>query len=177
MLRADGHLFEVENFNSKPDVKEHKTSLTAEQNVEGLCFDKNNNRLLLAIKDEEPGNADNKGIYGFDIAAKKMAELPIYKINLNDKVFKPEKQKKKKGGEVKPSAIAIHPASGEIYITDGPKSKLLVLTKEGAIKKFYQLGNEFEQPEGITFQGNGELFIANEGSRKAGNIVNVEIKE
>lgn len=42
---------------------------------------------------------------------------------------------------------------------------------------FYQLGNEFEQPEGITFQPNGELFIANEGSKKAGNILNVEIKE
>jgi DNA-binding beta-propeller fold protein YncE len=177
VLRADGRLFEVENFNNKPVIKEHKTSLTAEHNVEGLCFDKANNRLLLAIKDEEPGNTDYKGIYGFDLNAKKMPEQPVYKLNYKDEAFKMVKQKKKKGGEIKPSGIAVHPTSGEIYITDGPKSKLLVLTKEGAIKKFYQLGNEFEQPEGITFQSNGELFIANEGSKKAGNILNVAIEE
>ena len=51
IVRADGMLFEVNNYaNGKPSLMQHKTHLTAKQNVEGLCYDKKNNRLLFAIK-------------------------------------------------------------------------------------------------------------------------------
>ena len=50
-----------------------------------------------------------------------------------------------------PSSIAIHPKTGDMYITDGRRTKLLVLTGTGDIKKLYQLDNsDFAQPEGIT---------------------------
>lgn len=179
VVRADGKLFEVKNYNTQPSVEEYKTHLTVDQNVEGLCYDKNNNRLLLAIKDEERGDPGYKGIYGFDLATKKMPVEPAYKIDLTDALFvKSGKKKKKGGGGIKPSAIAVHPVSGDIYITDGPKAKLLVLDKNGKTKNFYQLdGKEFAQPEGITFNGEGELFISNEGSKMPGNILKLEISK
>ncbi len=178
VLRADGSLFEISDFKNKPVVKEYNTHLTAKQNPEGLCYDKNNNRLLVAIKDEEPGNPDYKGIYSFDVVAKRMPEQPVFKIDMTDDVFGKSGSKKKKGGDIKPSAIAVHPATGDIYITDGPKAKLLVLNKEGSIKKLYQLnGKEFAQPEGITFKTTGELYISNEGSKQSGNILHVVIGE
>lgn len=179
VVRADGRLFEVKNYNASPKVKEHNTHLTARQNVEGLCYDKTNNRLLVAIKDVEPGNKDYKGIYSFDLASLKMAVEPVFKINLSDTVFsnEPTKKKKKKGGLINPSAIAIHPVTTDIYITDGPKGNLLIMDKSGTIKKLYHLdAADFPQPEGITFKDNGEMFIANEGSKQAGNIVSVEIR-
>ncbi len=178
VLRADGRLFEVSDFKNKPVVKEYSTHLTAEQNAEGLCYDKNNDRLLVAIKDEEPGNTGYKGIYAFDLNTKKMPAEPVYKINLEDEAFGKVQGKKKKAGGIKPSAIAVHPVTREIYITDGPKAKLLVLDKNGSIKKLYQLdGSEFAQPEGITFKTTGELYISNEGSKQPGNIINVAISE
>jgi hypothetical protein len=55
VLRADGKLFEVSNMNAaKPSVKEYSTQLTTKQDPEGLCYDKKNNRLLIAIKGAEP---------------------------------------------------------------------------------------------------------------------------
>lgn len=178
VVRADGRLFEVSNYNTSPAVQEHKTHLTAEQNVEGLCYDRDNNRLLVAIKDEEPGEPGYKGIYSFDLATKKMPAQPVYKIDLTDGRFIKADKKKKKGSNLKPSAIAIHPVTRDIYITDGPKSKLLVLDKKGKTRDYYQLDSKhFTQPEGITFNASGELFISNEGSKRPGNIIKVEINE
>lgn len=180
VVRADGKLFEVDNITSgKPVVKEYSTHLTMAQNVEGLCYDKNNNRLLLAIKDNEPGNATYKGIYSFNLATRKMPSEPVFKIDLQNKVFGSGSGSKKKGsGEIMPSEIAIHPVTNEIYITDGRNPKLLILDASGAIKKLYQLNkNEFSQPEGLTFKPDGEMLIANEGVKQPGNILTVKIGE
>lgn len=187
VLRSDGRLFEVNDITTaRPLVKEYSTRLTAQQNVEGLCYDKEHNRLLLAIKDEEPGVPDYKGVYAFGLATRTMPAEPVFKIDLKHPALagntgtgesKAEGKKKSKAG-IMPSAITIHPVTRDIYITDGRKSKLLVTGPDGTIKKLYQLDKqEFNQPEGITFKPSGELFISNEGGKQTGNIVSVEIKD
>ena len=96
VVRADGRLFETDMSGAKSDAKEYPTSLTAEQNIEGLCYDKNNNRLLLAIKADEPGKPGYKGIYAFDIATKKFVKEPVFKINMADAAFNTKGGKKNK---------------------------------------------------------------------------------
>ena len=179
VLRADGKLFEVSNLDaSKPTVKEYGTHLTIKQDSEGLCYDKKNNRLLIAIKGAEPGTDDYKGIYAFDIASKSMAKQPAFKIDLLDKVFGNNGSGKKKKGSINPSGIVIHPVNGDIYITDGRKPQLLIIDASGKIKKLYQLSvKDFSQPEGIAFNSAGDLFIANEGTNQPGNILQVKIDQ
>ena len=176
VLRADGKLFEVTDLNAaKPLVKEYATHLTVKQDSEGLCYDKKNNRLLIAIKGAEPGNENYKGIYAFDITTKKMDQQPVYKIDLLSEVFESGKKKK---AAINPSGIAIHPSNSEIYITDGRNPQLLVIDTKGSIKKLYQLDTkEFAQPEGIIFNSSGDLFISNEGTTEPGNILQVKIAE
>ena len=176
VLRADGKLFEVSDLNAaKPLVKEYTTHLTVKQDSEGLCYDKKNNRLLIAIKGAEPGNENYKGIYSFDIASKKMDQQPVYKIDLLNEVFESGKKKK---APINPSGIAIHPGNSDIYITDGRNPQLLVIDTKGNIKKLYQLNTkEFAQPEGIIFNASGDLFISNEGTTEPGNILQVKIAE
>jgi len=177
VLRSDGKLFEVNNINAaKPIVKEYKTQLTIKQNSEGLCYDKKNNRLLIAIKGAEPGTENYKGIYAFDLSSKKMDQQPVFKIDLLNKAFETNGSGKKKKASMNPSAIPIHPLNGDIYITDGRDPKLLIMDAAGAIKKLYQLNtSEFAQPEGITFNLAGDLFISNEGTKRPGNILQVKI--
>lgn len=171
VVRSDGRIYEVD-LNNKTPVKEFKTLLTSKHDVEGLCFDKNNNRLLLTTKEEVSGNKTYKSIYSFDLTSKKLLTEPVYKIDLTHKVFT---SKDKRNKIIKPSAIAIHPSTGEIFITDGPNSRLLIMNKSGKIVKLLVLGNQFEQPEGITFSPDGELFISNEGNKRPANILKVEI--
>jgi len=181
VLRADGKLFEVSNLDAaKPAVKEYSTPLTIKQDSEGLCYDKKNNRLLIAIKGVEPGTEDYKGIYAFDITSKKMDKQPVFKIDLLDKVFgnNGNGSGKKKKDPINPSGIVIHPLNGDMYIIDGRNSKLLITDATGAIKKLHQLNSkEFAQPEGIAFNSAGDLFIANEGTNQPGNILQVKIDQ
>jgi uncharacterized protein YjiK len=178
VVRSDGKLLEVNNIESKkPVVKEYATPLKAKQNVEGLCFDKKNNRLLLAIKDKDAGGDDYKGIYAFDIGTKALAENPVYKIDLNDPAFSQENGKKKKA-VIQPSAISVNPLNGDLYVTDGPGSRLLVMDGQGKIKSYISLGaKSFPQPEGITFNPQGDVFISNEGTKNSGNILQVSLPE
>ena len=177
VMRADGKLFEVNNINAtKPVVKEYSTHLTLKQDSEGLCYDKKNNRLLIAIKGAEVEAEDYKGIYAFDLSSKKMDQQPVFKIDLLHEAFETNGSGKKKKGSIHPSGIAIHPLNGDMYITDGRNSKLLITDAAGNIKKLYQLNtSEFAQPEGITFNSAGDLFIANEGTKQPGNILQVKI--
>jgi uncharacterized protein YjiK len=179
ILRADGVLFEVSNMDaSKPAVKQYPTHLTADQNCEGLCYDKINERLLVTIKDSDPNSTDYKGIYSFDLKNRRMAKDPVVKIDLQHEVFTStstgKKNKKEKG--IKPSAIAVNPTNQYLYITDGPKSRLLLTDSKGEIKKLVQLDTkQFAQPEGITFNNKGELYISNEGPSEPGNILKVTV--
>ena len=178
VLRADGKLFEVRNIDGeKPSVKEYSTHLTIKQDSEGLCYDKKNNRLLIAIKGAELTTDDYKGIYAFDLSTKKMAQQPAFKIDLLNDVFENNGSGKKKKGSFNPSGIAIHTLNGDMYLTDGRNSKLLISDAAGKIKKLYQLStSEFPQPEGITFNTAGDLFISNEGTKQPGNILQVKIQ-
>ncbi len=173
ILRSDGKLFEVNSLYSKATtITEYNTPLTANHNVEGICYDKNNNRLLLAIKNAEPGNKPYKGVYSFDLATKTMLPEPVFKIEVRQEL---KSGSKKRGVEIMPSGIAIHPKTKDMYVTDGRNSMLLILDGTGRFKNLYNLNNkEFTQPEGISFHTNGDLFISNEGAKSSGNILKVE---
>jgi uncharacterized protein YjiK len=173
ILRSDGKLFEVSTLYSKATtITEYNTPLTANHNVEGICYDKNNNRLLLAIKNAEPGGKAYKGIYSFDLATKTMLPEPVFKIDVRQEL---KSGSKKRNIEIMPSGIAIHPQTKDMYITDGRNSLLLILDAAGKLKNLFDLNNkEFNQPEGISFDINSNLFISNEGAKSNGNILKVE---
>lgn len=164
---ADGRLYEIANYRSeKPVVREYGTHLTVKQNVEGLCYDGVNKRLLVAIKGNEEGSPAYKGIYSFDLTTKTMPVKPVFKINLEDSVFG-NIQGKRLQSVINPSDLDIHPSTGDIYITDGKRSQLLILDANGKIKNLLALGRfDFIQPEGMMFTPSGEFFIASEGNKQ-----------
>lgn len=176
VLRADGLLYEIGGFMSAaPQVKQHRTPLTARHDVEGLAYDPGNKRLLMAIKNEEAPGADYKGIYAFDLSSKRMEATPVYKIMLNDPVFQEETKKKV---AMQPSDLTVHPSNGKLYFIDGARPKVLVMDTTGRLARLYQLSNDdFPQPEGIGFNKAGELFISNEGRGGVGTILKVVLKE
>lgn len=175
IIRADGLLLEVANYSSgKPTVKEYRTPLTVKQDVEGLCYDAKNNRLLLSIKGKELNTDEYKGIYAFSLSSKKMEANPVLKIDLTNNFWNKAKKKK---DVIQPSDIDVHPATGDIYIVDGADPKLFVMSNHGTPKQLYQLNSsDFPQPEGITFLQNGDLLISNEGRKGEGNILQLSIQ-
>ncbi len=174
VVRADGVIYQVQDFATaaKPAVTKFNTPLTVENNVEGLTYDRKNNRLLLALKDQDLVSQDKKGIYAFELGNNSFNKTPVYTIAMDHEMLGNKKKK-----NLGLSAIGLHPTSGEVYLLDGPKSRLIVLDKAGVLKVVKELGKQFAQPEGITFDEAGALYISNErGKKTAANIMQVAVR-
>ena len=79
---------------------------------------------------------------------------------------------------MQPSDIAIHPTTGDLYLVDGPRPKLLIMDPQGRPKNVFNIArSDFKQPEGLSFTPGGELYISSEGVDGAGVLAKVEIKK
>ncbi|RYG10752.1 MAG: SdiA-regulated family protein [Chitinophagaceae bacterium] len=79
----------------------------------------------------------------------------------------------KKKGAFHPSALAINPLTKEWYVLSSVNNVLVVLDPKWQVKSAHHLSaNVFNQPEGMAFDKNGNLYISNEGSEtQVGNIL------
>lgn len=174
VLRSDGILIEVTNFlEEDPQTQRHVTKINrlAGINIEGLCADPADNRLLLAVK-ERKGSSKQKEIYAVDMKQKAVESKPVFMVNFSDPIFNNVKEKEK----FMPGEIGIHPQTGEFYILDGSNPKLLIAEKDGTPKELFILNiREFGNPEGLTFSPDGALYISNEAENAPANILKVSL--
>ncbi len=73
----------------------------------------------------------------------------------------------------RPSALAKNPITGDWYILSAVNKLLVVTDSNWTIRETCQLnGNTFNQPEGIAFDAEGNMYISNEGDDLSqGNIL------
>lgn len=131
---------------------------------EGLGYDAHTNSLLLAAKEHVKAKDDEKLIYGYDLTKNQLT----VRFTITKDMVRGNNGKT----DFRPSGIAVHPLSGDIYIVASQGKKLLILTKEGAKKDLIELDAQlFLQPEGICFTPSGDLYISSEGDDKKGYIL------
>lgn len=149
-----GEAFEREIDCSDSDVIE----------FEGLSYDPTTKCLLLAAKERVKDKDDKKMIYAYDFKKQTMFK----NIAIPEDAVIGEDGKKL----FRPSGIAVHPLTGEVFIVASQGKKLLILSKDGAKEALVSLdATLFRQPEGICFTPNGDLFIASEGAGADGYIL------
>lgn len=164
VVKSDGDLFEVRNFMGTPQVTEYKTFLSADDNVEGLFFDKKQKLLWLAPKEEDPNTNDYKGVYAFDPDRRQMLKDPVFKLTFDGKAMEDVKDEDIED-RFFPSEISRNPSTGQVVLLEGVNSKLLILDNSGKVIKLYILDRDyFPQPEGIAFDKDNNLCISNEGN-------------
>lgn len=183
ILRSDGVLFEISDYTTKDFiVHSYQTGIPASNN-EGLCYDADNNRLLIACKSnirKGAGYKDKRAIYSFDILSKKLSEEPTFDFNLSDiqafvkarNLSFPEKAKKKRklsepAVKFRPSAIGIHPISKKLYLLSASDHCFFIFNRNGELEHVERLNPVlFNKAEGITFFPNGNMIITNEARDK-----------
>ncbi len=181
VVKSTGTIYEVINpAKATQQVEKYNFFLNDDNDVEGLAYDKANNRLLLACKAQaghEVAYPHKKGIYAFDLAKKTLEEQPVYFVDADsvrhylDQAPAIRKLEKlvaffdpDEAFGFSPSAIAIHPISGHIYITSSVGKMLLVLDQSGRILHIEKLSKKVHpQPEGLCFDPKGSLYLSNEG--------------
>jgi len=192
VLKSNGNLYKVSNWkeNRKRSTKKYETDLSKKNDCEGLGFDPEHERLLIACKgfpflDDKKGNS-KKAVYEFDPDEKKLKEKPRFIIDLDQVKYYRKyntmatwgmellSQLDESKGDVsfQPSAIAVHPHTGNIYITGAVGDLIMVLHPSGEVLALVELPTAlFRQPEGICFDPSGNLYISNEGNNSRANIL------
>lgn len=163
---SHGVLFRINNWNSaNPEVERIPTSLSKDNNTEGVCYDPVTKSLLIACKDDA-GIPDEKksakAVYQFNMQSKQLEPKPFLVIH--------KKDFEKLAGEklqFNPSAIAVHPVTHNVYLLSTRDNKCMaVYNRDGKLISFQKIDESMmRQPEGICFSPDGTLYISTEGPK------------
>jgi len=174
-LWSHGTIFKIENWNTKPVTTTWETDLDKKNNTEGLCIDPKTGNLLVACKnknDLEDAKKSTRVIYAFDVQKGSLNTEPFLSIKKED--FENVADEK---FDFFPSAVAVHPVTGNIYVlsTRGTKG-LAQYSRDGKIVGFQEIDKDLmPQPEGICFAPKGVMYISTEGKgSEPGKILKFE---
>jgi hypothetical protein len=158
VLESTGDIYRIDTADTR-NAKKYKFKLEKKIEFESLVYYKQYNKLVLITKDHGLKNDAILG-YAFDPQTGTYDRQPFFTIP-RKKVLR---KMKDYSAEFKPSAAAIHPKTGKLYIIASIGKQLVVCTPFGNVEQAYDLNpDQFPQPEGISFASNGDMYISNEG--------------
>jgi len=164
-LRSDGDLYHLDRDSTgAPRTRKVKNALRSRNDVEGLAYDAARNRLLVACK-EWPGKdlGDVRAIYAFDLATETLSARPV--LVLREAEVDGQRP-------FKPSALAVHPSTGRVYVLSSVRRAIAVLDPDGTLLGVTDFpAGIAPQPEGLAFSPNGTLYVASEGPTGPGTLL------
>jgi len=174
MVTSSGviYKFAYSNDDKNVDYKKFNTILSTKNDVEGLCYDKATNSLLLACKDY-PGKKLKryKAIYSFDLSMYKLLEEPRYLINLDSL------KNKFNINNFSPTGIEVHPNSDNLFILSSHEKAIVELSSKGILLNAVKLKSKnHRQPEGISFLSDLSLIISDEGKGEKAKVTFITLK-
>lgn len=174
-IKSNGKLYRF-NREMTGVVEKIDSPFGASNDIEGLGYHPENHQLLVALKgDSDIKGVDVKGkaIYAFDLKTDKFLKLPV--ITLKDEEI--ERVLGSDQTKLRPSGVAVHPLTGEVYMLASVGRALVVFHPDGKPKNLTILKRSlFPQPEGIAFSPQGDLFISNEQEGEGGTLLHFKMK-
>jgi len=182
VVKSTGTLYRItDSGEGKVSVEKFKSHIDKTYDVEGLTTDLKNRQLLMACKAAPPQLPQGeKHVYAWNLDDMSLPKQPVLTIRLSDMLdflqrnpATPRQEKMLEylnraepvgGLRFSPSGIAVHPTLGHWYILSGPGRMLAVYSPKGQLLALHRFDKDLlEQPEGICFDLQGNLYIASEG--------------
>jgi uncharacterized protein YjiK len=175
----------VVSENGSEKINEFDDILSEDHDIEGLCYNSLSSSILMAAKGDSrvKGNEKSeKSVFSMEIVSGKITDEPYLSINLlkaiktlkSDYITKNALVDLSVTSRLKdfgPSGIAVHPTTNDLYILSAKGKLLVVINQEKEVKAVVFLKQSLHvQPEGITFDPEGNLYISNEGRSRKGKI-------
>jgi uncharacterized protein YjiK len=174
VLKSNGNIYQVSFSGASGNTRKILKADIDKADFEGLCLDRKNNRLLAVPKNNPLEDSEDKNrhpAYGLDLKTETFAGTPVFYFDRKSiKEF--AKKNDIDDAAFKPSAIGIHPVTGEIYVLSAASRMLFVFSPNGSIRHIEKLKRGiFNMPEGISFTPEGDMFISNEGGESSPTIL------
>lgn len=172
VLKSNGSLYSFpfsDAIYEEIDSVQEWPRLLPEGEYEGMFGDESSGRLYILCKNCKVDNNDN--VTGYIYQLNDSTLTPAGQFNVDVESIKPFSGRVKKG--FRPSAFAKNPLTGEWFMVSAINKLLVIADENWKIRNAYPLnGNTFNQPEGIAFDKEGNMYISNEGDDlSAGNIL------
>lgn len=176
LITSKGVLYEFREGSDleKVEFNEIDLGFSSSFEIEGLCYDEVTDALLIACKSY--AGKKHKGmraVYSFALETKKTNETPRFLLSLkelkNNYGFK----------EFHPSAISRDPATGNFFILSSKGgSSIIEIDSKGNLLNGWELDNKTHpQPEGLTFDQNGNMLISDESAGKSASITIYKLRK
>ncbi|KRT14298.1 hypothetical protein ASU31_20005 [Pedobacter ginsenosidimutans] len=178
VLKSNGelHSFPISEIN-KPEVADvvKTKDLVPKAEYEGLAADEKTGLVYVLTKEIKKNKSDQTDIYAFKYADGKFTESGTFALSYKEIADLSGEAKIK----FRPSALAKNQSTNEWYVLSSVNKLLVVTDANFKIKATYPLkGDFFNQPEGIAFDRDQNLYISNEGGTlSAGNILMFKLKK
>lgn len=190
VVKSTGTIYEISQpGTSGQTVEKYNGFLTSDNDIEGLSYWPQQQQLLLACKAQPGGELDPnryKAIYAFDLITKTFLTKPLILLDreavdtyLKDCKPGPDHHKlcdifdrEKEDFDLSPAALAVHPLTGNFYLTSSKGNLLIVINTAGEILHIDKLPKELHrQPEGLCFDAAGNLYISNEQKKDSPPVI------
>lgn len=170
VLRSNGNLYQIKNyFTDSSSTRIYEFPIKESRDFEAIVLSPDKSSILLFCKIcEWDESHERSSVFRFSMTTLEFDSLPFRVLKNSDlKSILPDDWKKVK---MQPSAAAYHPITGELYLISSTGKWLLTMNREWTPLSFHSLPPRlFNQPEGMTFDKSGNLFISNEGGTKSAN--------
>lgn len=171
VLKSNGsiYIFAVNEIGKEKidSVKEYENILP-EGEYEGLAAD---STKLIALCKNCPGDKEKKEVSIYTLQQFPGDSLTVtntFKVDIT--IIQPKDENGRE--KFHPSGIAKNPVTHEWFVISSVNKLLLILDEQWKATAFYPLDPSlFKQPEGITFNSKGDLYISNEGGDGDANIL------
>jgi hypothetical protein len=158
VLESDGDLHYFEKGSPASYVK-YEFEIEKKTEFESLVHYPHERRLVLITKDHRL-EKDAIYAYAFDLVSKRFYSTPYFIISRREIA----NAAKDVSAVCKPSAAAINPINNKLFIIASVGKILLQCSLDGKVEKAFLINPaQFQQPEGISFASNGDMYISNEG--------------
>jgi len=171
VLRSDGTIFYFDQNNFRGKVRQKILPVNC-TNIEGLTVSPIDRMMYVACKAPLSWeDRTSRQIYRF--SSSNMGDIKkAFAVN-EDEISRLAAEKypflENRKISFNPSAIAIHPQTGEKYILSA-SSRLIAVFNDQGLSQLYPLpAGIYYQPEGLAFTKSGDLFLSSEGKKKGHN--------
>lgn len=168
MLVSSGTVVKVETRDSSFSTKEYVLAKQGTNEFEAMYMDADGKSLILLCKDCDHEKNEIRMAHRFNLATNSFDPAPAYTI----KIAEIQALLNDSKAEFKPSAAGINPVNGKLYIVASVGKILVIADRNGKVEEVIPLNPVlYNQPEGMTFAPNGDLYISNEGGEGIATIL------